>query len=494
MLQSARAAMACLASASMLLAQINNGTDWMTSGFDAQRSSWVRTDAKINLASVASKDFQLAWELQLPAASTPPVLLDFYIGYKGFRALGAMGSTNNAITTLDTELGRVEWGSKPTQETRSGCASEMLSAVTRGTNTAYPGNISIRGRGRATPAKSGVGEAMQGAVTIKRNMPPAPPPPRPANTAPQPPAFNPFAPRVQYVHALTGDGMLHSYFISSGKEPQAPKRFLLSGAGAHGLIALSNVLYVGVAGGCSGTADGVHAMELTNGNLHLWKAAGGVAGNMGPAFGGDGTVYATTKQGEVAALTALTLEQKATWKGEGLRFTSTPTLFMHEGQEWLAASASDGRIHVFAANDLAKGPALQSGPAPEAGEPGSLTSWQDAAGARWILAAQGPRIHAYKIGLVAGKPGLQRTWSSDALVNPLPPIVVNGVLFVVAGGEAGRNAVLSAHDALSGKALWTSGSNIAGHVKNGGLSAGGARVYVSTSEGKLYAFGFPIEH
>ena len=56
----------------------------------------------------------------------------------------------------------------------------MTSAVTRPTNTAYPTFFASRGAGRATPAKSAVGEPDQGAVTIKPAAAPAPRPVRPA--------------------------------------------------------------------------------------------------------------------------------------------------------------------------------------------------------------------------------------------------------------------------------------------------------------------------
>src|SRR5215813_4613629 len=73
------------------------GGDWMTSANDAQRSSWVRTDAKISKESVQKPGFELLWKAKPGNTArqlnslTPPVLIDFYIGYKGFRALGIFG-------------------------------------------------------------------------------------------------------------------------------------------------------------------------------------------------------------------------------------------------------------------------------------------------------------------------------------------------------------------------------------------------------------------
>src|SRR5689334_8628734 len=70
------------------------GGDWMTVGGDAQRSSWVRTDAKISKASMQKPGFALVWKVKLKndprgmAALSTPALLDRYIGYRGFRTLG----------------------------------------------------------------------------------------------------------------------------------------------------------------------------------------------------------------------------------------------------------------------------------------------------------------------------------------------------------------------------------------------------------------------
>src|SRR5262249_12949724 len=105
-----------------------------------------------------------------------------------------------------------------------------------------------------------------------------------------------------------------------------------------------------------------------------------------------------------------------------------------------------------------------------------------------------------------GKASLEPGWLSRDLIAPLPPIVVNGVVFALSSGESTRersaeqraqrsaNAVLYALDAKTGKELWSSGDTIKSFVHNGGLSSGGSQVYIGTYDGTLYAFGFPMEH
>jgi outer membrane protein assembly factor BamB len=102
-------------------------------------------------------------------------------------------------------------------------------------------------------------------------------------------------------------------------------------------------------------------------------------------------------------------------------------------------------------------------------------------------------IAAWKVVEQDSSVQLQPGWVSRDLMSPVPPIIVGDVVFAAAGGAQGTPAVLYALDAVTGKELWNSGTTIAGSIRNGGLSAGGSRVYVATQDGTQYAFGFPIE-
>jgi hypothetical protein len=50
-------------------------------------------------------------------------------------------------------------------------------------------------------------------------------------------------------------------------------------------------------------------------------------------------------------------------------------------------------------------------------------------------------------------------------------------------------AVLYALDGSSGKEIWTSGKTITG-VSYSGISAGASKIFVSTHDNVLYAFGY----
>ena len=75
--------------------------------------------------------------------------------------------------------------------------------------------------------------------------------------------------------------------------------------------------------------------------------------------------------------------------------------------------------------------------------------------------------------------------------SPRTPIIVNGVVFALAGGNSGANAVLYALDPASGKDLWNSGATITS-TASAGLAAGTGQVYVVTADNTVYAFGIPL--
>ena len=95
--------------------QFGRGSDWTTAGGDAQRSGWVRSDAKISRASLQKPGFQFLWKMKLTTDSqtgqplSPPALLDRYIGYRGFRSLGFLGGSADKVFAIDTDLSRMEW-------------------------------------------------------------------------------------------------------------------------------------------------------------------------------------------------------------------------------------------------------------------------------------------------------------------------------------------------------------------------------------------------
>src|SRR5262250_1040097 len=182
-------------------AKAQRGVDWMTNNGDAQRSAWVRADAKISKESLQDPKrkpgFQLLWKLKLDNkprqlnSLAPPATLERLIGYRGFRMLGFVGGSSDAIFTIDTDLGRMEWEKRldsptPSQAGTLACPGGMATGVARPIAAVLPpSSFGGGGAGRSAPARSAVGGPSQGAVVLTLVRPSSSPtPPRPVRPNP----------------------------------------------------------------------------------------------------------------------------------------------------------------------------------------------------------------------------------------------------------------------------------------------------------------------
>jgi outer membrane protein assembly factor BamB len=499
------------------------GAEWMTAGADAQRSFWIPSDFKISRTAFERPGFQLLWKIKFnndPVqlnSLTPAVLIDRYIGYRGFRSLAFVGGSSNSLFAVDTDLARIEWQnhlplSAPPAGS-PGCPGGLTANLARATTAEYPPSEASGGGlgGRGGPARSAVGEGGEGAVTIAAALaaalPGVPAPNRPQNQRP---------PAVLY--AVSGDGMFRTVYLSNGVEMGPPARFLPANSNSRGLIVVDDVAYAATQS-CNGSASGIWALDLASKQLSSWQPdRGAVAGSAGPAFAPDGTVYAATTGGELVALNRKTLQVKQTYSSGGPEFSSSPVVFPYKGKNLVAAATKDGRIRVFDAGLLGK-PLFETIAAVPGFDPGALATWQSVDGTRWLLfpTSGSPATGAVTNGAIAawrvtdrnGAVTLEPGWTSQGMMAPLTPMIINGVVLALASGEfrsddarlsvsqrAQRSvpAVLHALDGTTGKGLWDSGKTITSFVHSGGLSGGASQLYLETYDETLYAFGFPIEH
>jgi hypothetical protein len=550
--------MLCLfASVISVQAQRGANNDWVTENADPQRTATVKADAKINKDSVAKPGaVKFLWKLKLKNAPrqlnnlTPPATLERLIGYRGFRMLGFVAGSDDNLFTIDTDLGRMEWekhlnAAPSAQASTLACPGGMTTGVVRPTVSAIAaGGGGGFGPGRNTPAKSTVGEPWAGATTLTEVRPqpnfPGPPPGaaggpggqganRPggqgANRPGAPPMGGGFGGSPNLIYALASDGALHSMHLSGGQEYQPPVKFLPPGANANGLIIVNGKAYAVTSQSCNGVANGLWAYDFEAQQASTWK--GNVVGTAGAAFGGDGTIYVATGVGEgaansVVAIDPKTLQTKSAYKADS-EFASSPVVFEYKGKTLAAAAAADGSLHLV---DAASMTALSVTPATaKAAAPGSLASWQDRDGARWILVAHTGAlpagfksaggavtkgaILAWKLGEEDGKPALKPGWASRDLASPLTPTVINGVVLATSSGEFRANdgkttaamraarsgrAVIYLLDGATGKELWSSGATITSFARGNALSGGMGQFYLTTYDGTIYAFGFPMEH
>ncbi len=536
--------------ACVITAQAQRGAnnDWVTENADAQRTAAIKADAKINKDSVAKPGaIQLLWKLKLKNAPnqlnnlTPPATLERLIGFKGFRMLGFVAGSGDNLFTIDTDLGRMEWEKKlnaaaSTSASTLACPGGLTTGVVRPTiSVISAGGGGGMGPGRNQAAKSTVGEPLEGATTLGAVRPQQGPPPGPPAQAPprpnQPPMGGGFGGGANLIYALASDGTLHSMHLSNGQDYQPPAQFLPPGANASGLIIVNGKAYAVTSQSCNGVANGLWAYDFESKQAATWK--GNVVGSAGAAFGSDGTIYVATGAGEgtansIVAVDPATLQTKSSYSAGSREFASTPVVFQFNGKTLIAATTNDGSVHLLDAANLSS--ALSTTPASgKDSAPGSLASWQDASGTRWILTAHNGAlpagftatdgavtkgaILAWKLSDENGKVSLQPAWASRNLVSPLTPTIINGVVFATSSGEfrpssnnadskvtaaqrAARSgkAVIYALDGTTGKELWNSGTTITSFARGNALSGGIGQLYLTTYDGTIYAFGFPLEH
>ncbi len=317
-----------------------------------------------------------------------------------------------------------------------------------------------------------------------------------------------FQPGGDAAYVVGSDGFLHALNVQNGWDSMPPALFIPANTRATGLIIASGdagaVAYAATTHSCGSQPDAVWAMDLADAQRPVTAFKVGeatIAGAAGPGIGPDGTVYIATAAGTAAessslfALEPKTLKQKGAAKIAGAAFSSSPLVFTWKDKDAVLV-AGGGRIYLFDPASLAGGPVATSpsffsgGPADF--EIGALASWTDAGGVRWVASSAPRGIVTFKLTEEGGKASFRTGWTSPDIASPLPPLVVNGVLFGASTGTRAVPGVLYALDAATGKQLWTSGRAITSTIR-GGLSAGAGTVFVPGSDSTLYAFGFGIE-
>jgi hypothetical protein len=220
----------------------------------------------------------------------------------------------------------------------------------------------------------------------------------------------------------------------------------------------------------------------------------------------------------------------------------TPVIFTLGGKEYLVGGGKEGRLYLLDTSQLGgddhRTPLLRTElivnedvAYAAQGFWGSFATWEDRQSVRWLFApawgAPHPKakpfaitngsaphgsIMAFRIAAKNGAPEIVPAWMSRDLNVPEPPIIANGVVFALSSGEDVRqsdaagfgmntkerlagstHATLYAFDSESGKELFSSGDIITSFTHFGGIALSNGRVFVTTYDGFVYAFGLKNE-
>lgn len=338
---------------SITFAQVGRGgSEWLTAGGDAQRTSWIRTDAKISVETMSAPGFDLQWTSKLDNLPRRLNGLGQGVTANGvtlFVPVSIVTGSSNNVYMIDNDTGHVVWKrhfDAVMPAATAACPGGIASAATRIVPLAPPAPPVARGGGapgggRAATAvgyRSVVGEPGDGVPTDARgvsagrgNAPPAAagagrgPGAGPAGAGPapagpprgggggrgeQPGSGIPGAPadlpgagfgRVSGVaYAVSSAGQLHVMGLQSGKDLQRPAQFVPANARWSNAIAVNTTLYAATTGNCGGAANAIWAIDLQSESKPVvsWKTNGGpVVGDI--AFAPDGTLIAVIGPGAV---------------------------------------------------------------------------------------------------------------------------------------------------------------------------------------------------
>lgn len=468
--------------------------NWGAYGGDAQRSNWERTDQRITKDN--AKDLQLLFKMKLdtqprtPRALMAPLILGNLISYRGFKELAFVASNSDIVYAIDVDLGKMFWTKH--------LEYASLEPPVYSSFSACPGGLTAMPVMPPPPIRGGPPRAPGGAVARGPAQPGAA-----SITAPAP-ARGPFAVFGQPgVYAISSDGRLHRLNTSTGDDVVEPVKVLPSNANISSLNLEDNTIYAVTSHECNGAPDAVWAIDLT---LDPPKAAsytltGDGSGSGGVAVGANGTVYVQTSE-KLLAFNAhdLTLKQSFDALGASSE-TSSPLVFELKDRELFASPGKGGDLYLVDSGTAQKTPIARN--------IDGLATWQDADGARWILASvSGPLRPEFKVStqngpapdgsIVAlkvedqnGKAVLTPAWASRDISSPEPPVIANGVVFALSGGS---HATLYALDGATGKELYSSRNLVTSPAAGTGMTVTNGRIYFGTTDGTFYAFGIYQEH
>jgi outer membrane protein assembly factor BamB len=520
-----------LALAGLVVLGQSRGGNWPTYGGDAQRSGWEGADARITKETV--KDLQLLWKIKLETQSRgmrpvmPPIIQGRLISYRGFKELAFVATNADIVYAIDADIGTLFWQKHLEYSTRDPQVMTTSWACPGGLTATptmpVPGRGGAAGRGAPAPASGQRGSAFAGGQPS--------------------------------VYAVSSDGRLHRLNTSTGDDMTQPVSVLPANARATGLNMVDNIIYTVTSHACNDAPNAAWAIDLTVDppRVRSFELSGGSSWTVGgPIVGNDGVHVPAINASGFQSLTARELKPKPYAGSEGNAVpefaastdfinAASPAVFLYKDRELVVSVCATNRLCTYeppsaeVLNPTFRTPPLvqpASGTANvlERGIWGSLSTWQDTDGTRWILVpvtgplhsdikvslANGPvsrgSIVAFKLEEEGGKVKLSPAWISRDLASPLPPVVASGVVFAVSAGEFTRqikmsdgiatvderpkgstNATLYAFDARTGKELYSSRNQVSGPASLTGMTVANGRVYFAGIDGTVYAFGMYME-
>lgn len=496
-----------------------SAANWLTDGGGPRRTNWQQDEHILSRDNV--KNLKILWKLKLPNQpremhSLFPALIANEVQTKdGPKQIAIVAGISDNIFAIDVDAGKILWQKHFTYP-----------PITEGRGL-RPGDPLCPGGQTATPI---IGP--------------------------------PNASGERTLYALAGNGDLHSLNVADGEDVAPPVKFGFANGKSYSLNMWKSVIFTTTSQGCNGNPNQMWAIDVTDPTHKVMTfnpGSGGLWGREGAAIDSKGTAWAPTGDGIYDAANqtfgnglvgahVVDKELKlADWfepknwfwlRSRDLDMQVTPAIFDYKGKELMVTGSKECRVYLLdtaeaGGNDhqtpLYQTPLMCNEEVnfASAGIWGSMATWLDAAGTRWILTpfwgppasgfkppiTYGPVTHgaiaAYKLEGSEGSYKLAPAWMSRDMNRAEPPIVANKVVYAYGSGEyteqaypdrglfdnsplrisRSTHAVLYALDAETGRELYSSGDQITSFSHFSGLSIANGKVYIDTYDGMLYCFG-----
>ena len=481
--------------------------DWPTFGGDPQRSGFARGESILNKDSVQT--LEVKWKLQLDnvpkelTSLTAPVTVDQVKTPRGIKEFVIAAGSSDTIYAVDADAGKLAWKrsftveGKPTREPNTLCPFAVnATPVVQSGRLKTVHMISIDGKlhalnvedgeDRFAPAPFVPGFSKNWSLNIVNNV-----------------LYTALSQRC--------NGVMSGVYSLDLNDPQHTVRSFE--AGRPGIW--------GRAGVAISTASGKVFAETGDGTFD-------------PAAGQYADTFLALSAKDLKLLDYYTPANREWLTRKDLDMGNvTPVVISYKGHEFLVGGGKEGRLFALDTASLGgeshRQPAFRSELLANedtnysgSGFWGSFATFEDSKGTRWLYApAWGPphsaalpsfpvtnglaahgSIMAFRLELKDNAPVLIPAWISADLDVPEPPIVANGVVYALSSGEdvrqyhagtkerlqGSRKATLHAFDSETGKELFVS-QPLSSFSHFGGIALSNGRIFVTTYDGYMFAFG-----
>lgn len=430
-------------------AQTTPARDWLTWGYDAERTGWNKGETTLTKDNVSGMKLEWSAQLSTPARNvvlstlTAPLVVEGVNTSRGKKNLVFVMGSDDTIFALDANSGKIFW-----QKTFPNKLTPPRFATWLCSNTQ-----------NATPV-----------IDKQKSI----------------------------IYLNTTDGKLRGLSLSNGEDRITPTDFVPPFARNWSLNLIDDVVYSPSGRGCGGTsanlpASSVSAMDVSDpahpqlSRFYLsgarpagaWGRAGVVKGPKGvylqtadgladPASGSWGTTVLALAPKELRVVDSFT---PANWRYLNAKDfdlgAASPVIFPFQNRTLLASAAKQGVVYLLDADALGgkfgehSKPLYQSEPLGNdelllggRGVWGAMATYQDPQGKRFLyIPMWGPpaknrphfplsyddaphgSVMAFQVSAEGDNVALTPAWISRDLQVPDPPAVANGVVYAIQTGE-----------------------------------------------------------